>query len=43
MTGMNEDILEQTTLSWFQNIGYEIAYGPDIAFDGQKIMMRDEL
>jgi len=35
MTGMNEDTLEQTTLEWLENLGYEIAYGPDIAFDGQ--------
>lgn len=43
MTGMNEDTLEQTTLEWLENLGYEIAYGPDIAFDRQKILMKDEL
>jgi type I restriction enzyme, R subunit len=31
-----EDILEQTTLAWFKNLGYDIEHGPDIAFDGSK-------
>ena len=31
-----EDTLEQTTLAWFENLGYEIEYGPDIAFDGSR-------
>jgi len=31
-----EDILEQTTLAWFENLGYNIEYGPDIAFDGSR-------
>ncbi len=43
MTSITEDTLEQTAMEWLENLGYEIAYGPDIAFDGQKIMMRDEL
>ncbi len=43
MVKITEDTLEQTTLEWLDNLDYEIAYDPDIAFDGQKIMMRDEL
>jgi type I restriction enzyme R subunit len=31
-----ESSLEQTTLTWFENLGYEIEYGPDIAFDGSR-------
>ncbi len=34
MGNITEDAIEQTTLAWFANLGYEIAYGPDIAFDG---------
>ncbi|MCD4805927.1 MAG: hypothetical protein K8R07_09695 [Desulfobacterales bacterium] len=36
MTHLTEETLEQTTLAWFENLGYEIEYGPDIAFDGSK-------
>ena len=36
MTHLTENTLEQTTLSWFENLGYEIEYGPDIAFDGSR-------
>ncbi len=35
MTKITEDAIEQTTLEWLANLGYEIAHGPDIAFDGQ--------
>ena len=31
-----EATLEQTTLSWFEALGYKIEYVPDIAFDGVK-------
>jgi type I restriction enzyme R subunit len=31
-----EEQLEQTTLAWFEALGYEIKYGPDIAFDGSR-------
>ena len=31
---MTEDRLEQETLSWLADVGYELANGPDIAFDG---------
>ena len=34
MTGMTENDLEQSTLTWLETLGYEIKYGPDIAFDG---------
>ncbi len=29
MTHIIEDAIEQTTLAWFVNIGYEIACGPE--------------
>ncbi len=32
--GVNENDLEQTALSWFEELGYEIAHGPDLAPDG---------
>lgn len=35
MSHITEDAIEQTALAWFANLGYEIAYGPDIAFDGR--------
>jgi len=31
---MTEDQLEQETLSWLTDVGYNSAYGPDIAVDG---------
>ncbi|MCK9395191.1 MAG: type I restriction endonuclease subunit R [Methylobacter sp.] len=31
---MTEDQLEQETLSWLADVGYNSAYGPDIAVDG---------
>ena len=34
MNRITEDAIEQTALDWLENLGYEIAYGPDIAFDG---------
>lgn len=34
MDNFTEGAIEQTTLAWFANLGYDIAYGPDIAFDG---------
>ena len=33
---INELFLEQTTIAWFENLGYEIEHGPDIAFDGSR-------
>ncbi len=35
MSKLNEDAIEQTALAWLENLAYEIAHGPDIAFDGQ--------
>ena len=35
MTRITEDAIEQTALAWLEALGYEIAHGPDIAFDGQ--------
>ena len=32
-----EEQLEQTTLAWFENLGYNIEHGPDIAFDGSRL------
>ena len=32
---INEDQLEQLCLQWFREIGYEYAFGPDIAHDGE--------
>jgi len=35
MNKITEDTIEQTALEWLEELGYEIAHGPDIAFDGQ--------
>ncbi|MDD4274894.1 MAG: hypothetical protein PHG14_14355 [Desulfobacter postgatei] len=32
---ITEDQLEQICLEWFREGGYETAFGPDIAHDGQ--------
>ena len=34
MSTITEDQLEKLCLDWFKEEGYEIAYGPDIAHDG---------
>ena len=31
---ITEDSLEQTALAWLESLGYDIKYGPDLAFDG---------
>ncbi|MBW2651048.1 MAG: type I restriction endonuclease subunit R [Deltaproteobacteria bacterium] len=36
MANINEDILEQTTLDWFESLGWQAAFGPDLAFDGAR-------
>ncbi len=36
MTHLTEETLEQTTIAWFENLGYEIEHGLDIAFDGSR-------
>lgn len=33
---ITEDHLEQLALAWFQYVGWEYCYGPDIAPDGLK-------
>ena len=30
-----EDNLESATLEWLKELGYSVAFGPDIAFDGE--------
>ncbi len=34
MSGMTENILEETALAWLGDMGYEILHGPDLAPDG---------
>jgi type I restriction enzyme, R subunit len=34
VTRITEDAIEQTPLAWMENLGSEIAHGPDVAFDG---------
>lgn len=34
MNLLTEDSVEQTALAWLEELGFDIAYGPDIAFDG---------
>ena len=36
MFGISESTLENTVLTWLENLGYDIEHGPDIAFDGVK-------
>jgi type I restriction enzyme R subunit len=36
MVKINEDAYEQTVLGWLSEVGYEVVYGPDIAFDGDR-------
>jgi type I restriction enzyme R subunit len=31
---ITESVVEQTTLAWFESLGYNIAFGPDISPDG---------
>lgn len=37
MLRITEDAIEQTTLAWLENLGYEIAHGPDISPDGDTL------
>ncbi|MBN1829619.1 MAG: type I restriction endonuclease subunit R, partial [Deltaproteobacteria bacterium] len=32
---LNENIIEETSLVWFDNLGYSTSFGPDLAFDGE--------
>ena len=34
MTTVNENTVEQTALSWLRELGWDVAYGPEIAPDG---------
>ncbi len=34
MTHLSEDAIEQMALDEFQALGWQVAFGPDIAFDG---------
>ena len=34
---LTESSFEQTTIAWFENLGYNIEPGPDIAFDGSRL------
>ena len=31
---INESIIEQTALDWFESLGWQTAFGPDISSDG---------
>src|SRR5690625_5269779 len=51
MYQFHEDDLEQATLEWFEELGYETLHGPDIAVDGehperesyQEVVLHDRL
>jgi type I restriction enzyme, R subunit len=32
---ITEDQLEQLCLTWFRDVGYEVAFGPGLAHDGE--------
>lgn len=34
MPCFTESTIEQTALDWLEGLGYQIAFGPDLAFDG---------
>ncbi|MBU0710928.1 hypothetical protein KJ762_15720 [bacterium] len=36
MSKTTESALEETALTWFENLGYTVKFGPDIAFDDFK-------
>lgn len=38
---MTEDDLEQLCLSWFNEIGWDVLHGPEIAFDGSNPLRKD--
>lgn len=33
---LTESFFEQTTLAWFESLGYAIEHGQDIVFDGSR-------
>jgi type I restriction enzyme R subunit len=41
-TNYKEDNLENATLEWLKDIGYSVAFGPDIAFDGATPERKEE-
>lgn len=36
MTTFTEATIEQATIDWLQGLGYDYAFGPEIAFDGER-------
>lgn len=36
MDKITESDIEQTALAWFENLGYKVKFGPDIAFEGHQ-------
>jgi len=32
--GISESVLEKAALAWFEGLGYEVAFGPDVAPGG---------
>jgi type I restriction enzyme R subunit len=34
VSGLSENVLEHTTLDWFESLGWQTAFGPDISPDG---------
>lgn len=37
MNYWTESTVEDTTLSWLEDLGYEVLFGPNIAFDGPRL------
>jgi len=33
---INEDMVEQEMLGWFEDLGYEVVFGPELAPDGER-------
>jgi hypothetical protein len=34
MTSYTESTIEQAAIDWLKDLGYDYAFGPEIAFDG---------
>ena len=41
MTTFNEDVVESAALSWLSSLGWQVAYGPDIAPESQQAERSD--
>ena len=41
MSGLTETTLEQTALDWFETLGWQVAFGPDISPDGPACERQD--